>query len=520
MSKKIKSETPDLADRILAYFRVQPYGTPQGLEGLSADLSDHELKDFVGKDECDAILKRMENDKFVLPEKAADRPPVARRKAVENALDKLVKSGDLTRIKMDGPGQTGMGYYYSGPARPTGDESVGDLKELPIDQIRIDPKIQCRAKGVDPKRVEQYAADADKLPAVRVFHLPDGTYLLSRGFTRMAAWHKAGYKKVPVEVVKGDRDAAKLDAIGDNATHGAARTGDDIREAVGKYLSMPGRKNASVASVADAVKVAWATADRYVRALRRASGTTEKPAKVTAKSGKEMSQPKAGDTAETAAAPETPAPDAEAAPPAPPADTGIKDRAGNPVPAELVPDFSDTRMRDSIGNILANLKFIRAVKPDGYTLLSIPVKERDGILNDIEYNVATLQQGLPYAVCPADATAFGDQFKTAVRRKWMDKAEWEAYQKVKAGQDGTIPAKGKRGKKVKAGKDGSLPAKPKRGKKGKAAEAVNATAPEGNGQPVNDSAAVGDQSPDVAPSAEPTDSVQGAPTDGQPATAA
>jgi hypothetical protein len=499
MSKKGQPETPDLADRILAYFRVQPYGTPQGLEGLSADLSDHELKDFVGKDEVEAILKRMKNDKFVLPEKAADRPPVARRKAVENALDKLVKSGDLTRIKMDGPGQTGMGYYYSGPARPTGDESVGDLKELPIDQIRIDTKIQCRAKGPDPKRIDQYAADADKLPAVRVYHLPDGTYLLSRGFTRMAAWAKAGYKKVPVEVVKGDRDAAKLDAIGDNATHGAARTGDDIREAVGKYLSLPGRKNASVASVADAVKVSWATADRYVRALRRSVGAPEKPAKVTAKSGKEMSQPKAGDTATTAAAPETPAPDAEAAPPA---DTGIKDRAGNPVPAELVPDFSDTRMRDSIGNILANLKFIRAVKPDGYALLSIPVKERDGILNDIEYNVATLQQGLPYAVCPDDATAFGDQFKAAVRRRWMDKAEWEAYQKVKAGQDGSLPAKGKRGK------------------KGKGSE-VNATAPEGNGQPVDDTTATGEQpAAELAQAAEPTDSVQGAPTDGQPATAA
>jgi hypothetical protein len=503
MSKKDQPETPDLADRILSYFRVQPYGTPQGLEGLSADLSDHELKDFVGKDEVESILKRMENDKFVLPEKAADRPPVARRKAVENALDKLVRSGDLTRIKMDGPGQTGMGYYYSGPARPTGDESVGDLKELPIDQVRIDPKIQCRAKGVDPKRVDQYAADADKLPAVRVFHLPDGTYLLSRGFTRMAAWAKAGYKKVPVEVVKGDRDAAKLDAIGDNATHGAARTGDDIREAVGKYLSLPGRKNASVASVADAVKVSWATADRYVRALRRAAGSAERPEKVTAKSGKEMSQPKAGDTATTAAAPATPAPDAEAAPPAPPADTGIKDRAGNPVPTELVPDFSDTRMRDSIGNILANLKFIRAVKPDGYALLSIPVKDRDGLLNDIEYHVATLQQALPYAVCPADASTFGDQFKTAVRRKWMDKAEWEAYQKVKAGQDGSLPAKGKRGK------------------KGKAAETVNATASEGNGQPVDDSPVTGEQpAAELAPSAEPTDSVQGAPTDGQPATAA
>ena len=425
-----------LENRVALFFRSQRYGEAMGQADLALDLSDEEVKELVSGEEKDAILADMEKAGFKLPEKAADRAQAARAKAVEKAIESLVKAGVLTRIEMDEPGKVGLGYYYSAKRSPN--RKTGDVKMVPLSSLIVKETLQARAGGINEKKVADYTEVADQLPAGRAFRV-EGKDYVTEGFHRLKAWANAGFDMVPMEIINGTIEEAKLDAIGANAEHGFARTGDDIKRACGMFLAMPGKKNSSIAAVADAVKCSWATADRYVKALKREAGESPtKPKTVTNKRGKEQKVQSGGKAKTDTDAPASDQP-ADTAPPSP-ADTGVVDKLGNPVPAELVPAFTDTRFQDALQNVYQNLNYLREFRADGYSVSSLTVKEVAGLVGDVEFKLDTLQQSAPHAVCPSDAAAVLPELKAAVRRKWLNVAEWLAYNKATKGKKAAEPA--------------------------------------------------------------------------------
>lgn len=111
---------------------------------------------------------------------------------------------------------------------------MGKTKTIKLTDITVDMDIQPRAKGSSPAVVEEYAEAAKvaaEFPPLVVYQDGD-TYWLSEGFTRVAAYHKAGIEKAVCEVREGDRRKAIINACGSNTTHGQRRTNADKRRAV------------------------------------------------------------------------------------------------------------------------------------------------------------------------------------------------------------------------------------------------------------------------------------------------
>lgn len=132
---------------------------------------------------------------------------------------------------------------------------MGKTKTLKLTDITVDMDIQPRAKGSSPAVVEEYAEavkGAAEFPPLVVYQDGD-TYWLSEGFTRVAAYHKAGIEKAVCEVREGDRRKAIINACGSNTTHGQRRTNADKRRAVELVLKQYPRW--SDRAVADAAAV-------------------------------------------------------------------------------------------------------------------------------------------------------------------------------------------------------------------------------------------------------------------------
>ena len=164
------------------------------------------------------------------------------------------------------------------------------MPTLRLDDITIDDEVQPRVAGLDSKTVKEYAErikEGDGFPPVVVFN--DGKKKwLSEGFHRVAAYKLAGVNEVPVDVRKGTRDDAKLNALASNKSHGLRRSNADKRRAVESLLKM--RPAWSNRRSADFVGVS----DEFVRSVRDEQvptvGTCE-PQKREGKDGKSYTVP-------------------------------------------------------------------------------------------------------------------------------------------------------------------------------------------------------------------------------------
>ena len=114
----------------------------------------------------------------------------------------------------------------------------GPIRPIALDEIRIDKRVQARAKIV-PEVVDEYAEamrKGDEFPPLVVFQEGD-IYILADGFTRYAAAKRAGRTHINCEVLAGGLRDAMLYAVGANATHGRPRSTADKRCAVRKLLN-------------------------------------------------------------------------------------------------------------------------------------------------------------------------------------------------------------------------------------------------------------------------------------------
>lgn len=416
----------ELDNRVALFFRTQPFGTPATFADMMLDVSDKELETLIPKEQAEAIIKRMENDKFELPKGVKERFATARGHAAEQSVARLVRAGVLTQTVIDEPGGKSTGYTYTGP-RETAADPV-EVSKVRIDRIKVDPKnYQMRKNGSNQATVDRYTAVADQLPALDVFDVGEEKLILVGGFTRIQAMANAGMDVIPVHIHKGTKEEAKLWAIADNATHGVPRTLDDIKEAVGAFLSMSKEnRTASVASIASAVKCAWGTADKCKKHWYKV-WNLDPNGKVRGKDGKEYDKPesKTNDPGAVPAA-GTPATPAAGDVPAP---TGkvMLDKNGTPVPEDFAAAFADTRLYECCTAILQQFDYLRNLRPDGYAVSSILFNDRAKLLNDLECEIIKLRNSTPFAVTPADANEVSQEFSSAVRRRWMDKEEYADY---------------------------------------------------------------------------------------------
>ncbi len=108
--------------------------------------------------------------------------------------------------------------------------------QLPISAITVDSTINPRDGGTNAEHVDEMcewliANPKKDMEAVVVYH-DEETHHLSEGFHRHRAYAKAGRKRMPCEVRKGNRKDAKVNAAASNKGHGLKRTNEDKRIAV------------------------------------------------------------------------------------------------------------------------------------------------------------------------------------------------------------------------------------------------------------------------------------------------
>lgn len=164
-------------------------------------------------------------------------------------------------------------------ARPTVESGAGHSKPVKSaeevvrfvhhENLVVDPGLQMRAHD----HPREYVADlaevcraGGSLPPVVVFQDPtSGALRLVDGHARVDAHRLVGAGDVRATVHVGDRRAAFEFALGANATHGARRTREDLRKAVGAALADPEMVAWSSARIAEVCRCS----DRYVDGVRR-----------------------------------------------------------------------------------------------------------------------------------------------------------------------------------------------------------------------------------------------------------
>jgi hypothetical protein len=105
-----------------------------------------------------------------------------------------------------------------------------DIRELPIDEIVLDPSLNLRDR-LDDFTVERYADAWTRLPPVTIYEI-DGQWLLADGFHRHAAAVMLGRQSIPAEVRFGTH-AEALDFVSSvNLFHGLPLTRAERRRAV------------------------------------------------------------------------------------------------------------------------------------------------------------------------------------------------------------------------------------------------------------------------------------------------
>lgn len=116
---------------------------------------------------------------------------------------------------------------------------------MKIDPLQIETTAGTQARlSIKQATIDEYAEDmrnGDVFPAIDVFAEPGSErYILSRGFTRRAAWIEAKPGE-PINCVvhEGTITDARLYSAGSNAAHGVRRNAKDIKNAVAMLLKDP-----------------------------------------------------------------------------------------------------------------------------------------------------------------------------------------------------------------------------------------------------------------------------------------
>ncbi len=115
------------------------------------------------------------------------------------------------------------------------------VKVIPVGKIIVDPSIQPRASLLNDVHVEDIRLairDNKIIPALVVFQMNDGNFLLAEGFHRLEAFKIEGKQTVACEVKIGSRDHAILWAMGSNQSHGLKRTNEDKRRAADEVMKL------------------------------------------------------------------------------------------------------------------------------------------------------------------------------------------------------------------------------------------------------------------------------------------
>lgn len=146
------------------------------------------------------------------------------------------------------------------------------VKQIPLEDITVDARLQMRAEGLDPNIIEEYAENLDKLPPSIVYSDSDGRIWLTEGFHRYDAHKLKKRKTMPCIIRTGEFIEAKLAAIGANYHHGARRSNATKRNAVLALLSEDEWAARSIRWLADQAHVS----EELVKAIRSEKTPTRK----------------------------------------------------------------------------------------------------------------------------------------------------------------------------------------------------------------------------------------------------
>ena len=113
---------------------------------------------------------------------------------------------------------------------PTVSGAIMDIRDVPVDDLVLDPNLNLRDR-LDDFTVERYVEAWERMPPVTVFEV-ESLWLLADGFHRHAAAVKLGRKMIPVEVREGTFDDALDFVAGVNLFHGLPLTRAERRRAV------------------------------------------------------------------------------------------------------------------------------------------------------------------------------------------------------------------------------------------------------------------------------------------------
>ena len=126
------------------------------------------------------------------------------------------------------------------PAEPGLSLAIAAAETVQLAELKRDPDLQCRAKGINKRTVAEYAASmagGAVFPAVTVFRDKRGVLLLADGWHRVGAAELAGLAELPADIREGGRREALLHAAQANGQHGLRRTLADRRAAVQRVLA-------------------------------------------------------------------------------------------------------------------------------------------------------------------------------------------------------------------------------------------------------------------------------------------
>lgn len=281
----------------------------------------------------------------------------------------------------------------------------GRMVTLRLDAITLDPRLQCRA-SIDMATVDEYA-EAIKAGATRDGKPPRIFEDRARNVYWCAdGWHwwhgsaKAGKKSMDCFVVPGSFQDALRYAVGANATHGRPRTNEDKRRAIMACLEEKELENLSTREIAELCKVSRDLAER-VRKDYNSARNVEEPATRIGKDGKPQAASKSGGRSATTEEPAADLPeelgDATAADAEQPDE--LEDAKGRPIPARLVPVFSDAKFLSNLvqglGHLVTEAKQFHENHKAG-AFLSV-----QSVQIAVQNLQAALSTARPFIVCPA-----------------------------------------------------------------------------------------------------------------------
>ncbi len=159
---------------------------------------------------------------------------------------------------------------------------IGKAIWIPRDQIIVDPRIQCRVRGLNPETVESYRLAMleggwGEFPPVILFRDGDKFYL-SAGFHRHEAAGQADLTEDLAEVRPGGWSAAYWFALTDNLANGLQLGREDKKEILKRMMGMgdeplpEGEPVPSARSLANTLGVSHSTVAAWIAELQEVTG--------------------------------------------------------------------------------------------------------------------------------------------------------------------------------------------------------------------------------------------------------